>query len=99
MCLTQKIYFEHIKRPRLAIVRFSNGPDDSKTEQNGRHFVFLPFKIRTLKCSVLGWRSVFQVRYSSPHCILFNLLILWGGGKCDFGAFVSVLGPKSQKVK
>ena len=28
-----------------------------------------PFEIRTLKCLVLGWRSVFRVWISSPHCI------------------------------
>ena len=33
-------------------------------------FVFLPFKIRTSKRSESGWRLVFRVRFSSPHCIL-----------------------------
>ena len=30
-------------------------------------FEIQTFKIRTLKCSVLGWRLVFQVHISSPH--------------------------------
>ena len=29
---------------------------------------FKPFENRISKRSELGWRSVFQVRFSSPHC-------------------------------
>ena len=36
----------YLKQPRLAMVRFSNGPDHSKTEQNGSHLV-LPFENQT----------------------------------------------------
>ena len=60
--------FMYIKRPSLAIVWFSNGPDHSKTEQNGRHLVFLPFKNRTLQHSVFEWIRYSNVRNSSPHC-------------------------------
>ena len=40
---------------------YSYGPDHSKTE---------PFENRILKSSVFEWRSVLQVRFSSPHCSL-----------------------------
>ena len=43
--------------------------DHSKTEQNGRHFFFLPFKNRTLKCSVFEWIRYSNVQNSSPRCI------------------------------
>ena len=40
-----------------------------------------PFENRTLQHSVLGWHSVFQVQFSSPHCMnLFKLYFLRKGG-------------------
>ena len=58
LLIKKKLFIYKTAQAKVAIlnaqnVRFSNGQ---------------PFEIRTLKCSVLGWRTVFRVRIVSPHC-------------------------------
>ena len=56
----------YIKRPRLAMVWFLDGPEHSKTEQNGRHFVF--FTIRKPNFETFGFRMdlVFECSEFQP---------------------------------
>ena len=59
-----------IKQPRLAQkVRFLNGPVQSYRHLWSEHSKTKPFENGTKKGSELGWRSVFRVRFLSPHCI------------------------------
>ena len=60
-----------IKRPRLAMVGFSNGQDHSKTEQNGWPFKnWTPFE----NPRDINHPNSERLWYSSPHCIHKSLV-------------------------
>ena len=65
------IYWNNFfKRPRLAMVRFLNGPDHSKMEQNGPHFIKNHSKTEPFENRTDPYHPKSEhVRYSSPHCI------------------------------